>query len=89
MKYSRLGNTGLIVSRLSFGVMTFGSTGPSDPRSSVWKAGQDEATALISRSIDAGINFFDAADAYADQSRALTVTRAGQREMLARFGLHD
>jgi aryl-alcohol dehydrogenase-like predicted oxidoreductase len=76
MKYSRLGNTGLIVSRLSFGVMTFGSTGPSDPRSSVWKAGQDEATALISRSIDAGINFFDAADAYADGQSEQMLGRA-------------
>lgn len=76
MQYSRLGNTGLIISRLSFGVMTFGNTGPSDPRSSVWKTRQDEATALINRSLDAGINFFDAADGYADGQSEQMLGRA-------------
>lgn len=76
MQYSRLGNTGLIISRLSFGVMTFGNTGPSDPRSSVWKTGQDEATALVNRSLDAGINFFDAADGYANGQSEQMLGRA-------------
>ena len=43
MQYAKLGNTGLIVSRLSYGVMTFGSAPESDPGSSVWKTGQGEA----------------------------------------------
>jgi aryl-alcohol dehydrogenase-like predicted oxidoreductase len=75
MQYAKLGNTGLIVSRISYGVMTFGIAPDSDLRSSVWKTGQDDADALIQRALDAGINFFDTADMYA----------AGQsEEMLAR-----
>ncbi|HKD01213.1 MAG TPA: aldo/keto reductase [Terriglobales bacterium] len=75
MQYARLGNTGLIVSRLSFGVMTFGSASGDDSRGSVWKIAQDEADRLMHHALDTGINFFDTADMYA----------AGQsEEMLAR-----
>lgn len=63
MKYARLGDTGLIVSRLSFGSMTFGSG--QGPMGHVWKAGQREADALVNRCLDAGINLFDSADMYA------------------------
>ncbi len=62
MQYARLGNTGLIVSRLAFGAMTFGS----DTRfPSVTKVDRDGARALVNRSLEAGINFFDTADGYA------------------------
>ena len=62
MQYSRLGNTGLIVSRLSFGAMTFGT----DTRfPSVTKVDMDGARALVNRSLEAGINFFDTANGYA------------------------
>src|SRR5579864_7523032 len=64
MRYSRLGNTGLIVSRLAFGVMTFGKNDPSSPFATVAKTPQEEAAAMIGRSLDAGINFFDTADVY-------------------------
>jgi aryl-alcohol dehydrogenase-like predicted oxidoreductase len=61
MKYNLFGNTGLIVSELCFGTMTFGGEG-------IWKAigslEQDAATALIKASVDAGINFFDTANVY-------------------------
>jgi aryl-alcohol dehydrogenase-like predicted oxidoreductase len=80
MKYARLGNTGLIVSRLSFGVMTFGKTAADDPMSSVWKTGQEQANALIGRALDAGINFFDTADMYAGgQSEEMLGRALGQR----------
>jgi aryl-alcohol dehydrogenase-like predicted oxidoreductase len=62
MQYLRLGNTGLIVSRLAFGAMTFGSD-PSMP--SIYKVDKQTADALIGKSLDAGINFFDTADGYA------------------------
>ncbi len=63
MHFSRLGNTGLIVSRLAFGNMTFGS----DPRyPSVAKVDLDAARAMIHRAFDAGVNFFDTADGYAN-----------------------
>ena len=61
MKYNLFGNTGLIVSELCFGTMTFGGDG-------YWKAigalPQDECTALIKGSVDSGINFFDTANVY-------------------------
>jgi aryl-alcohol dehydrogenase-like predicted oxidoreductase len=63
MKYARMGDTGLIVSRLSFGSMTFGSG--QGAMGNVWKTGQKEADALVGRCLDAGVNLFDSADMYA------------------------
>lgn len=61
MQFTRLGNTGLIVSRFAFGTMTFGS----DPRfPSVAKVDLDTAKAMIDRALAAGVNFFDTADGY-------------------------
>jgi aryl-alcohol dehydrogenase-like predicted oxidoreductase len=61
MQFTRLGNTGLVVSRLSFGNMTFGS----DPRfPAVAKVDLDTAREMIHRAFDAGVNFFDTADGY-------------------------
>ena len=51
MQYTRLGNSGLIVSRPAFGVMTFGHV--QGQMAAVWKAGQEEANALVERSLDA------------------------------------
>lgn len=62
MKYVQLGNSGLIVSKLAFGAMTFGSGNVP----SVYKVGQDQAQEMVDRALAAGINFFDTADAYAD-----------------------
>src|SRR5689334_16134576 len=65
MQYSRLGETGLVVSRLALGSMTFGSA--SNPIfASVYKVDQGGADALVGRAIDAGINYFNSADVYAD-----------------------
>ncbi len=78
MQYARLGNSGLIVSRLAFGVMTFGQG--SGIQAAVSKTTQDEAAVLIQRSLDAGINFFDAADAYAaGQSETILGKALGPR----------
>jgi aryl-alcohol dehydrogenase-like predicted oxidoreductase len=63
MQYARLGDTGLIVSRLSFGSMTFG-TG-AGPFASVSMVDQRGANVLVARAIDGGINFFNSADVYA------------------------
>lgn len=63
MQYTQLGNTGLVVSRLSFGAMTFGDHA-SMP--SIYKVDQDNAKQMIGACLDAGINFFDTADAYAN-----------------------
>jgi aryl-alcohol dehydrogenase-like predicted oxidoreductase len=64
MEYTTLGNTGLLVSKLCFGTMTFG-----DGRG-IFKAigaqGQAEADVLVKTSMDSGINFFDTADVYTE-----------------------
>jgi aryl-alcohol dehydrogenase-like predicted oxidoreductase len=64
MKYATLGNTGLLVSKLCFGTMTFGDgRGLFKGISSVGQAGADE---LVKTAIDGGINFFDTADNYTE-----------------------
>jgi aryl-alcohol dehydrogenase-like predicted oxidoreductase len=61
MQYTRLGSTGLVISRLSLGTMTFGSD-PSMPN--IYKVSQENAKAMVEKSLSAGINFFDTADGY-------------------------
>src|ERR1700732_3321286 len=64
MEYSTLGNTGLLVSKLCFGTMTFGDgRGLFKGISTVGQAGADE---LVKTSIEGGINFFDTADNYTE-----------------------
>jgi aryl-alcohol dehydrogenase-like predicted oxidoreductase len=64
MQYATLGNTGLLVSRLCFGTMTFGDgRGLIKGIGAVGQAGADE---LVKTSIDGGINFFDTADIYTE-----------------------
>lgn len=64
MEYATLGNTGLLVSKLCFGTMTFGDgRGIFKAISAVGQAGADE---LVKTSIDDGINFFDTADNYTE-----------------------
>jgi aryl-alcohol dehydrogenase-like predicted oxidoreductase len=77
MQYTRLGSTGLIVSRLSFGAMTFGS----DPSiSAIFKVDQENARAMIDSSLEAGINFFDTADGYSGgQSEVILGEALGER----------
>jgi len=78
MQYRRLGNSGLVVSRLALGVMTFGSG--SDDLGAVWKIGQQEANAIIGRALDAGVNFLDTADMYAGgQSEEMMAKALGTR----------
>src|SRR5882762_7068064 len=64
MEYATLGNTGLLVSKLCFGTMTFGDgRGLFKAISTVDQAAADE---LVKTSIDGGINFFDTADNYTE-----------------------
>lgn len=64
MQYSLLGNTGLLVSRLGFGALTFTQGNQSLP--AIYKVGADLARSLVDRALDAGITLFDTADVYAD-----------------------
>lgn len=63
MEHSRLGRTGLKVSRLGLGCGNFGGVG-SDPRFFGKGENETEAFALMDRALEMGINFFDTADAY-------------------------
>lgn len=66
MQYTRLGDTGLLVSRLALGAMTFGEASEGSAFASIYKVDQSGADALVGRALDAGVNFFNTADAYAD-----------------------
>lgn len=63
MRYNRFGNTGLIVSELCLGAMTFGDR--SGGRwANIHGLTQDDSTALVKQAVDAGINFIDTANVY-------------------------
>ena len=59
MNYVRLGDSGLKVSRLCLGCMTYG-----DPAWRPWVLKEDEARPFIREALEAGINFFDTANIY-------------------------
>ena len=62
MRTNRLGNTGLMVSELCLGAMTFGiAPGQYGPIAGL---DQDESTALVKQALDGGINFIDTANVY-------------------------
>ena len=63
MEYVRLGKTGLQVSRLCLGCMTYGVP---DRGTHPWTLDEAEARPLIRQALDAGINFFDTANSYSD-----------------------
>jgi aryl-alcohol dehydrogenase-like predicted oxidoreductase len=58
MKFTRMGTTGAHVSRLCLGCMSFGTSFAD------WTIGEDESLAMVKKAVEAGINFFDTADAY-------------------------
>lgn len=62
MDYVRLGNTGLKVSRLCLGCMSFGDAEKGMHR---WTLDEDASRPIIQRAVEAGINFFDTANIYA------------------------
>ncbi|MBU1241292.1 aldo/keto reductase, partial [Myxococcota bacterium] len=61
MKYTALGNTGLYVSRLCLGTMTFGQ-GPMS--AAIGGLGEKGVQELVDRAFDVGVNFFDTANLY-------------------------
>lgn len=61
MKYKFLSNTGVLVSELCFGTMTFGGDGYWE---AIGRLQQDEGSALVKTALDSGINFFDTANVY-------------------------
>jgi 1-deoxyxylulose-5-phosphate synthase len=59
METTRLGKTGLKVSRICLGTMTYGSPNWRD-----WVLGEEESRPFIKKALEAGVNFFDSADVY-------------------------
>jgi aryl-alcohol dehydrogenase-like predicted oxidoreductase len=74
MQYTTLGHTGLVVSRLAFGAMTFGE-GKLVP-GVMNKIDQSIAHRMVNRALDAGINLFDTADAYTNGQSELMLGKA-------------
>lgn len=73
MHYTHLGKTGLEVSRLAVGCMSFG-----DPQrgNHPWSLPEEESRTLIKQAVEAGINFFDTANVYSAGSSEEIVGRA-------------
>jgi len=68
MHYHRLGNTGLKVSRICLGMMTYGS-----PQWRPWVMDEQASRPVVKHAVELGINFFDTADMYsAGESEVLT-----------------
>jgi aryl-alcohol dehydrogenase-like predicted oxidoreductase len=66
MDYLNLGKTGLKVSRICLGCMTYGApaTGKIKPGSHAWALNEEESQPFLKQSLDLGINFFDTANVY-------------------------
>lgn len=64
MRYNQLGNTGLFVSELCLGTMTFGEADNAALWGKIAGVDQDAADQILDRSIKAGVNFVDTADVY-------------------------
>ncbi|MBP2298740.1 aldo/keto reductase [Azospirillum picis] len=85
MKYKTLGNTGLLVSQLCLGTMTFSDgTGVYQHIGDLDQSGADE---LVKAGIDAGINFFDTADVYSAGASERTLGQSIRNLGLSRTGI--
>ncbi len=73
MDYARLGRTGLKVSRICLGCMSFGVP---DHGIHSWSLDEDESRPIIRQALDAGINFFDTANGYSDGTSEEILGRA-------------
>ena len=73
MDYIKLGRTGLDVSPIAIGAMTYGEPGRGHP---VWSLDEEASRPLIKHALEAGINFFDTANLYSQGSSEEILGRA-------------
>src|SRR5579864_3077793 len=73
MEYIKLGTTGLDVSPIGIGAMSYGEPDRGHP---VWSLGETDARPLIKHALEAGINFFDTANMYSQGSSEEILGRA-------------
>ncbi|MGI5320944.1 aldo/keto reductase [Actinomadura nitritigenes] len=78
MRYTGLGSSGLQVSRICLGMMTYG-----DPRTWEWMLREDAAEPIVRRAVEAGVTFFDTADMYSEGASEEITGR-----LLGRFFAH-
>jgi 1-deoxyxylulose-5-phosphate synthase len=78
MDYVNLGKTGLKVSRICLGCMTYGApaTGKIKPGSHAWALNEEESQPFLRQALEVGINFFDTANVY---------SAGASEEVLGRF----
>jgi aryl-alcohol dehydrogenase-like predicted oxidoreductase len=90
MQYKTLGNTGLLVSQICLGTMTFAGDDPKalSENGGIWKAignvDQAGADVLVKASIDAGVNFIDTADVYSEGKSEIAVGQSLKNLNIAR-----
>jgi len=77
MEYVRLGSSGLKISRICLGCMSFGAGAD-------WMLTEEASFALVRKALDLGVNFFDTADAYSSGESEVFLGRALQRFNVAR-----
>jgi aryl-alcohol dehydrogenase-like predicted oxidoreductase len=73
MEYTKLGTTGLDVSRICLGCMTFGIPGRGNHE---WTLDEEKSRPILKQAVEAGINFFDTANVYSDGTSEEIVGRA-------------
>ncbi len=73
MKYKQLGNTGVLVSELCLGAMTFGGKGFWE---AIGRLPQEEVNQLVKTSLDSGINFIDTANVYSEGQSEILLGKA-------------
>ena len=78
MDYANLGRTGLKVSRICLGCMSYGSAPPGElkPGSHLWALNEEQSQPFLRQALDLGINFFDTANVY---------SRGDSENILGRF----
>ncbi len=78
MEYTRLGKTGLSVSRICLGCMSYGepAKGKLTPGSHAWTLNEADSQPFLKQALDLGINFFDTANVY---------SRGSSEEVLGKF----
>ena len=96
MDYTRLGNTGLKVSRLALGCMSYGD--PASPNAHPWALVEDEAQPFFQQAVELGVTFWDTANVYqhgtSEEIVGRAITRYSRREEIVlatkvRGKMHD
>jgi aryl-alcohol dehydrogenase-like predicted oxidoreductase len=73
MKYTKLGSTGMDVSRICLGCMSYGI---ADRGNHLWTLDEEQSRPFLQRAVEEGINFFDTANVYSDGTSEEIVGRA-------------